>query len=597
MIKVNHAAFIFTKKRNQMKKIVCILLSLVLILLGGCTEKEKKPTESTPSSDVVSEMVDQPGAEIEEVEVSASLSAQSTTILDVKSTEIFNQLSEEKTPSNAIFYLDDELFVVSDDGLYVPFDAAISMCADSVIPVLYVRTEKAAKALSTRLKSGDVTDCIVMSDKPELVNSVREAAPTISGAIDARENLLDMDITYLVPIRNEANKNKAKIILFGAHATNEQIVYLQKRLMTIWVEAADSSVEAHCNAFTSGANGIVSTSSKSIFDAIDIFEKDTLFREVFVVGHRGQPATNVDNSLSGARAAIDSGADMVECDVYMSADKEFVVLHNNDISYYTGGIGLVEELRTEQIQFFILKGTKDEHIPKLQEFFDSFRNDDIMHSIEIKTSDPDAVYWLRDLIAASGVSHQVNIISFNLTQLKLAREVIPEISCGYLGTVDGIYSDIVPYLNKYNLSYHPTNSKMSPGNAYELNNRGISVNTWTYSKEETLINDLINGYSSLTTDGALWASDIVAKIVSADQMNVKLGEEFKFLATAITKKAEKEIECEPIVIDGDIKFKKSENGYTASKKGDATIILKYADTLKSGKVVYHYSRSVKVTVE
>lgn len=581
-----------------MKKIVCILLSLVLVLLGGCAEEEKKPTESAPaSSEVVSEPIDQPGTEIEEVEINASLSAQSTTILDVKSTEIFNQLNEEKTPSNAIFYLDDELFIVSDDGLYVPFDAAISMCADSVIPVLYVRTEKAAKTLSTRLKSGDVTDCIVMSDKPELVNSVREAIPTISGAIDARENLLDMDITYLIPLRNEANKNKAKIILFGSHATNEQIVYLQKRLMTIWVETADSSVEAHCNAFTSGANGIVSTNSKSVFGAIDIFEKDTLFREIFVVGHRGQPATNVDNSLSGARAAIDSGADMVECDVYMSADREFVVLHNNDISYYTGGIGKVEELRTEQIQYFILKGTKDEHIPKLQEFFDSFRNDDIMYSIEIKTSDADAIYWLRDLITASGVSHQVNLISFNLSQLILAREIIPEISCGYLGTVEGIYSDIVPYLNKYNLSYHPTNSKMSPGNAYELNNRGISVNPWTYSKEETLLNDLLSGYLSLTTDGALWASDIVAKIEADQQMSVNSSEEFKFSATAITKKAEKEIECEPIVIDGDVKFKKGENGYTASKKGDATVILRYASTLKSGKTVYHYSRSVKVTVE
>ena len=581
-----------------MKKIVCILLSLVLVLLGGCAEEEKKPTESAPaSSEVVSEPIDQPGTEIEEVEINASLSAQSTTILDVKSTEIFNQLNEEKTPSNAIFYLDDELFIVSDDGLYVPFDAAISMCADSVIPVLYVRTEKAAKTLSTRLKSGDVTDCIVMSDKPELVNSVREAIPTISGAIDARENLLDMDITYLIPLRNEANKNKAKIILFGSHATNEQIVYLQKRLMTIWVETADSSVEAHCNAFTSGANGIVSTNSKSVFGAIDIFEKDTLFREIFVVGHRGQPATNVDNSLSGARAAIDSGADMVECDVYMSADREFVVLHNNDISYYTGGIGKVEELRTEQIQYFILKGTKDEHIPKLQEFFDSFRNDDIMYSIEIKTSDADAIYWLRDLITASGVSHQVNLISFNLSQLILAREIIPEISCGYLGTVEGIYSDIVPYLNKYNLSYHPTNSKMSPGNAYELNNRGISVNPWTYSKEETLLNDLLSGYLSLTTDGALWASDIVAKIEADQQMSVNLSEEFKFSAIAITKKAEKEIECEPIVIDGDVKFKKGENGYTASKKGDATVILRYASTLKSGKTVYHYSRSVKVTVE
>ncbi len=580
-----------------MKKAICILLSIVLILLGGCTKSEKKPTENVPSSDVSSEVIDQPGAAIEEVEISASLSAESTTVLDVKSAEIFNQLSEEKIPSNAILYLDDELFVVSDDGLYVPFDAAISMCSENIIPVLYVKTKKAANALSDRLKVGDITDCIVMSDNAELVNIVREAAPKISGAIDARENKLDEDITYLIQLRDEANRNKAKIILFGAHASNEQIVYLQKRLMTIWVETADDTIEAHCNAFTSGANGIVSANSKSIFDAIDNFEKDTMFREPFIVGHRGQPATNVDNSLSGARAAIDSGADMVECDIYMSADKEFIVLHNNNISYYTEGIGKVEELRTEQIQFFILKGTKDEHIPKLQEFFDSFRNDDIMHTIEIKTSDADAVYWLRDLIAANGVSHQVNLISFNLSQLKLAREVIPEISCGYLGTVDGIYSDIAPFLNQYNLSYHPSNAKMSPGNAYELNNRGISINTWTYSKEETLLNDILNGYSSLTTDGALWASDLVTKIVADEQISIKLGEETKFLATAITKNAEKEIECEPIVIDGDIEFTKGENGYTPSNKGDATIIFKYASVIKNSKVIYHYSRSVKVTVE
>lgn len=584
-----------------MKKLICILLVLALTAgtLCSCADNGSDNSGNNVNSGTESsEIPDEPGAQITEVEVKASLTAESSTVLDITSSELFNVLAEERTPSNTILHLDDDLFVVADDGLYVPFEAAMAMCEGSTIPVLYVSSKKSATALGERLNENGMTDCIVMSDDAELVKITRELAPEISGAVDKRGYKLDDDITYMIQLRDEANSNNAKIILLNSNASSEQVLYLQRRLMTVWVEAKDESVVSHCNAFVSGANGVVSADCDNMFGAIDLFEKDTLFREVSIVGHRGQPVTNVDNTLSGAKAAIAAGADAIECDIQLTADMEFVIMHDNNIAYYTSGKGITEELRTEQIQYFILKGTKDEHIPKLQEFFEAFRNEDIIHTIEIKTSNPDAVYWLRDLIAQCGVSHQVNLISFNIEQLKLARQVMPEISCGYLGSINGVYDDISQALNTYNFSYHPVNSRMSPGNAYELNNRGISVNTWTYSDKNTLYQDLLSGYASLTTDGSCWASEFVTGIKPKKSYKLTLGEPTEFEATAVTKTGEKKIVCEPVAVGGDdITFTYADGGYVASAAGSATVMLKYGEQLENGTTVYHYSQAVKVTVK
>ncbi len=581
-----------------MKRILCLILCVttVFCVFSSC-DGNTAVTSSQVQSKVSSETEQLPGTQIDEVEIKATLSAESSTVLDITTSELFNSLAADRTPSNAILHLNSELFVTAEDGLYVPFEAAIAMCDGIAVPVLYVESKKAATALGEKLNEIEFYDCIVMSSEPELVKITRELAPSISGAIDARDNKLDDDISYMIQLRDEANTNNAKIVFLGSHATHEQILYLQNRLMTVWTEVEDETVEAHCNAFTGGANGIVSKDSENLFAAIDLFEKDTLFREVGIVGHRGQPATNVDNSLSGAKAAVDAGADAVECDIYLTADMEFVIMHSDDIAYYTDGVGKVNELRTYQVQYFILNGTKDEHIPKLEEFFETFRGSDMMHTIEIKTTHPDTVYLLRDLIAKCGVAHQVNIISFNFEQLKLARQVMPNISCGYLGTVNGIYDNIAKELNRYNLSYHPINSKMSPGNAYELNNRGISVNTWTYSKQDVFNGDILNGYASLTTDGSLWAKDLVCEITPKKKYSMTGGEAAEFKAVATTKSGEKDIVCEPIVIGGDkIVFTKTDNGYAPSAAGEVTVMLKYAETIGS-KTVYHYSQSVTVNVD
>ncbi len=584
-----------------MKRILSLFLACTLVLcsMGSCNSSDSNQNEGSVNSETASSQInDMPIEKIEEVDVKSTLSAESSTILDVTSSNNFNALAGDRTPSNAILHLNDDLFIIADDGLYVPFEAALAMCEENVVPVLYVTNKNIATSLGKKLAEQEITDCIVMSDDAELVKITRELAPKVSGAIDARDNELDEDLSYLIQVRDEANRNNAKIVLFGSDAERDDVLYLQRRLMTVWVEADDDTVESHCNALITGANGIVTSYTDSLFNAIDKFEKDTLFREVNIVGHRGQPITNVDNTLSGARAAIDAGADAIECDIHLTGDMEFVIMHDNDISYYTEGVGKSETLRTDQVQFFVIKGTKGEHIPTLKQFFDSFRNDDIIHTIEIKTTNPDAIYLLRDLITQCGVSHQVNLISFYMDQLKLAREVMPEISCGYLGTIDGVYSNIARAVNTYNLSYHPVHYKMSPGNAYELNNRGVSVNPWTYSDEKTMCDAMMYGYTSLTTDGSLWASDFVTEIIPNKNYKMTVGETFQFKATAKTKTGGKEIICEPIVVGGDnITFTKSGEGFTASAAGETKVLLKYSELLKNGKIIYHYSQSVNVTIK
>lgn len=582
-----------------MKRLFTIFAAAAILIcsLGSCSDKNTGANSGSSSvpGDVNFSDSDLPQPQIEEVEVKATHTAESSIVFDVTTSAVFNALAAERTPSNAILHLDKELNIVADDGLCVPFDAALAMC-DDIIPVFYVSNEKVAKLLSEKLNERKVTDCIVMSKDSALVKLVRTACPEIGGAIDARKQSFKSK-DDLVPLRNECNSNNAKILLLDSDVTVEDVQYAQRLLMTVWIDTASTETVAQCDAFTSGANGVVTTGYDTVFTAIDAFEKNTLFRKVNIIGHRGQPITNVDNTLSGAKAAYESGADAVECDIYMTKDYQLAIMHDSETSYYTYGKGNVENLRMDEVQFYLMKSDKSEHIPSMSDYFNEFYMKDMVHFIEIKSSKPDAVYVLRDLIAKYGVSHQVNIISFNLEQLKLARSVMPEVSCGYLGTVSGNFKSIAATLNTYGLSYHPNTAAMTPGNAYELNNRGISVNTWTYSSEEALFTELANGYSSVTTDGACWASSIVNSIEPNKKYSLKVGEAAKFEATAVMQKGTAKVECEPIVLGGDkITFAASGDGYTPISAGKAVIMLKYTQKLPNDKVTYKYSKSFEISV-
>lgn len=74
------------------------------------------------------------------------------------------------------------------------------------------------------------------------------------------------------------------------------------------------------------------------------------FQRPIFVGHRGYPAVYPENTLAGFKAALDAGAQAVECDIQFSRDGVPMVIHDPDLQRTTDQQGkVVERLSTDLI--------------------------------------------------------------------------------------------------------------------------------------------------------------------------------------------------------------------------------------------------------
>ena len=60
-----------------------------------------------------------------------------------------------------------------------------------------------------------------------------------------------------------------------------------------------------------------------------------------VIAHRGASAYYPENTMASFEAAVRMGADAIELDVHMSADRRIVVIHDETLERTTNGSGYV----------------------------------------------------------------------------------------------------------------------------------------------------------------------------------------------------------------------------------------------------------------
>jgi glycerophosphoryl diester phosphodiesterase len=107
-----------------------------------------------------------------------------------------------------------------------------------------------------------------------------------------------------------------------------------------------------------------------------------------VIAHRGASAYYPENTLPALAGAIEMGADMVEFDVQLTADKEVVVFHDEKISRCTDGSGKISDHTLAQLKkldagSWFDKKFRNTKILTLAEALDICR-DQIAVNIEIK---------------------------------------------------------------------------------------------------------------------------------------------------------------------------------------------------------------------
>ena len=445
--------------------------------------------------------------------------------------------ASETRPDNVILYLnDDGTKVVSPDGsvTFGTLPEVYEKVARKMLPVFYVRTDKAADALTEYLRSEKIVDGMVMSDRPELVASVRRTRKKLGGAIDFTgmdtSNITDDKLFEIISTVNSSSAKTA--LLPESIATRDNVEYLQFRLITVWVEeSADVNGMLH-NSIQSGANGIVTDTPSELREAYGFYKNYvTLLQRIpMVIGHRGLPSRAPENSIESAREAIAAGVDCIELDVRLSSDGEIFVYHDNDLSSLTTGSGTVNSHTAKELRSYKLLrsggyGTFKKYpsvkIPTLEDFFVNFKDDDVLFFIEIK-EDTVIADKVADLIREYGMEKRCCMITFISNQVLRFAKAYPGISGGQLMAApagkyyEDVIESVINTVAQENATFNASgiaDARLIKGLMY----RGITCWPWTYGAGNTSDAYLL-GVGGITTDTCYCVQDVPVRIDIGERM-------------------------------------------------------------------------------
>lgn len=223
-----------------------------------------------------------------------------------------------------------------------------------------------------------------------------------------------------------------------------------------------------------------------------------------VVGHRGAPSHRPENTLAAFQRALDDGAQVVECDVHLSADGHVVVMHDETIDRTADAssplrTGAIADLTRAELDRVILPG--DQHVPSLAELLEMTT---VPVFIEVKAATAaDAVAELLGTLPAGAPAAASTVISFHPEALSTIRRDAPQVPVSYLvRQVDEAALATAAELGA--VAVGPSIRGLSLATADAGRAAGLQLNPWTINRPEQLDVALACGVDTITTDDPAW---------------------------------------------------------------------------------------------
>ena len=491
-----------------MKKALALLLALVMVFaLCACgnstapaTDPTEAPSEATPEATEAPVVSEETAAvlskwtdDLYEPETSITYSATIVWPADASAVET---AAKDVRPNTMIVAVDENLTVSTLDGEVLSENLAeyLASVKPTTLPALYIRDDATAAAVNAFAAEYSLADTFVVADyeHTQYVKDICDANVGVLGIIDWREAKLSTERSDLLTVIQNTNASHAKIAIIPEEiATLDAVEYMRGMLLTVWAETSADTTAIYTQ-ITNGVNGIVCEDYAAVAEAISSFnDVTTLVRHVFITGHRGLPSEYVENTIRSERAAIDAGANVIECDISMSSDGELFVLHDDDAKrlFNRPDVTNVEDLTIAELQAMPYDMTdasaeeapnsvlnanntnrtterrentvlnydpEADHIPTLREYLEALGDDDIVQFIEIKSYNPDIVTPFKALVEELDMTDRVCVITFNdgvdhwgdgskdEAHDVMARmsEEWPEMSLGYLGCGESNWGDL-----------------------------------------------------------------------------------------------------------------------------------------------------------
>jgi glycerophosphoryl diester phosphodiesterase len=146
-----------------------------------------------------------------------------------------------------------------------------------------------------------------------------------------------------------------------------------------------------------------------------------------IMGHRGAPADEPENTLRSFRRALAVGVAAVELDVQLTKDGRLAVIHDETLDRTTNGKGMVKDLTLAELQR--LDAGRGEPVPSLEEVFDLVQG---QADLVVELKQPDAAGTLLRFFRDRQVFEVATVVSFWHPAVKALQEAEPRLSAGVL---------------------------------------------------------------------------------------------------------------------------------------------------------------------
>ena len=146
-----------------------------------------------------------------------------------------------------------------------------------------------------------------------------------------------------------------------------------------------------------------------------------------IMGHRGAPADEPENTLRSFSRALAVGVAAVELDVQLTKDGRLAVIHDETLDRTTNGRGPVQDFTLAELKR--LDAGRGEPVPSLEEVFDLVQG---KAHLVVELKQPEAAGALLDFFQERRAFEFATVISFWHPAVKALKEAEPRLNTGVL---------------------------------------------------------------------------------------------------------------------------------------------------------------------
>ena len=210
-----------------------------------------------------------------------------------------------------------------------------------------------------------------------------------------------------------------------------------------------------------------------------------------MIAHRGVSGIELENTCSAFVAAGNRSYFGIETDVHVTADSQFIIIHDDT----TKRVGL-DDLTVEESTFETLRslrlcdrdgkrGRKDLLLPSLNEYTQICKKYEKISVLELKNHmQPQDIDGIIDQIAKEGWLEHTIFISFDLPNMIHVREKLPKQKAQFLIGGNPDWQTVMDALIKYDLDLDIYYALLTEERVRDVHNAGKEINVWTVDRLE-----------------------------------------------------------------------------------------------------------------